>query len=130
MTRGAKMLENRPLAERHKFTLPLVKKLAKAPYGRAADAIRQSGFWNEEAVPEEQRETRPWRVRVSADLKAYAYVTVYATDEEDAMEKATEEVERCDPDWDVYGSDDVIAEDAEPVKPKMVREQSDLEDFT
>jgi len=134
MSKGAKMPVSRDIAVRHKQTLPLVQRLAaERYYSDALEVVRASGFWDEEAVPEEEKEkdVRVWRVCVSADLKAYAYVTVHACDEEDAMGKALEEVERCEPDWEIYGTDDVVPEDAEPVRVRnLVHTQTDLEDYT
>lgn len=88
-------------------------------YGVFAEYIRRNfdpDYGIEE--PEDNGEIKRYKVRLEASASATAYVEVDAVDEEDAKQKAIEEADAYDPDWDY----EVNSWDIEPAYVEEVTE--------
>lgn len=74
-------------------TKDLIQKLVEAPYGKAKDILKKNGLWDERRVANDPDTAKRYRMRVYGEMPVSAAVTVEASSEEEAIEKAEDEEE-------------------------------------
>lgn len=66
----------------------LMKKLVEAPYGKAAEILKENGLWDEKRAGPDNGEYKTYRVRVDGAQDVSSTITVEARSDEEAMELA------------------------------------------
>lgn len=69
-------------------TKDLMRQLVDAPYGKAKDILKQNGLWDEKRAANDPDTAKRYRMRVYGEMPVSAAVTVEASSEEEAIEKA------------------------------------------